>query len=105
MAGVTKRQATLLAGLIERVKAATAARGKKSALARWLGTTPQCVTDWLAGRRAPGGEVTLLLLEWVQSEEPHQNKNTPAALVTPPRRKTRLRKSSRENQKSGPKRR
>jgi hypothetical protein len=80
---VTKRQLTKLAELLERVRRATKARGKKSELARWLGTEPQRVNDWLSGANAPGGEVTLLLLEWVTAEESIQNKSPGRALTRP----------------------
>jgi hypothetical protein len=97
---VTKRRPEKLSDLLKRVRCATEYRGKKSELARWLKTTPQRVTDWLSGTRAPGGEVTLRLLEWVQEEEA---KTTEALAVSlaPPEPKTQLRKSSYEKTKSG----
>jgi len=62
----------VLPKLIERLKRATAMRGKKTALAKWLGVHRQCVTDWLSRKQEPGGEVTLLLERWVQSQEEGQ---------------------------------
>jgi DNA-binding transcriptional regulator YiaG len=59
----------VLPKLIERLKRATATRGKKSALAEWLGVHRQCVTDWLSGKQEPGGEITLRLLQWVEQQE------------------------------------
>ena len=87
---MTARQLSKLSVLLNRVRGATAARGKKAELARFLGEPPQRVHDWLKEKdnRAPGGEVTLLMLEWVQAEEANQPK-TVAVLLTPQRRKTR----------------
>jgi transcriptional regulator with XRE-family HTH domain len=59
--------------LIERLKRATAQRGSKTALAKWLGVHRQCVTDWLSGQE-PGGEMTLRLLQWVELQERKQIK-------------------------------
>jgi len=55
--------------LLERLRKATAERGRKSELAAWLGVHPQCVTDWLTGRKEPGGETTLRLLHWAELQE------------------------------------
>lgn len=96
---VTQRQLTKLAALLKRVKRATEARGKKSELARWLGTEPQRVNDWLSGVNAPGGEVTLLLLEWVAAEEANQNKS-PGRAPTRPERKTQPRTESKHETKT-----
>lgn len=59
----------VLPKLIERLKRATAERGKKSELAIWLGVHRQCVTDWLSGKQEPGGEITLKMLRWVEQQE------------------------------------
>ena len=64
----------------------------KKELAIYLGVTPQGLNDWLSERRTPGGEVTLLMLEWVTAEEANQNKNR-GSVIAPPRRQTRKRKS------------
>jgi DNA-binding transcriptional regulator YiaG len=55
--------------LINRLKQATAAHGKKSELAEWLGVHRQMVTDWLSGKQEPGGEMTLRMLQWVEQQE------------------------------------
>ncbi|MBI2928048.1 MAG: helix-turn-helix transcriptional regulator [Verrucomicrobia bacterium] len=55
--------------LLERLNRATEPRGKKAQLARKLGVPRQCVSDWLSGKREPGGETTLRLLNWVEQEE------------------------------------
>jgi DNA-binding transcriptional regulator YiaG len=55
--------------LIERLKRATEARGRKTELAAWLKVPRQSVTDWLSNRQEPGGETTLQLLHWVEQQE------------------------------------
>jgi DNA-binding transcriptional regulator YiaG len=59
----------VLPKLIARLKHATAAHGKKSELAEWLGVHRQMVTDWLSGKQEPGGEITLRMLQWVEEQE------------------------------------
>lgn len=58
-----------LANLIERVKRAASASGKKAELARLLDVAPARVSEWLAGKKEPGGETTLRLLAWVEQQE------------------------------------
>jgi DNA-binding transcriptional regulator YiaG len=58
--------------LIQRLNRATEERGRKSKLAAWLGVHRQCVPDWLSGKQEPGGEITLKLLQWVESQERQQ---------------------------------
>ena len=60
---------SLLPTLIERLRRATAKHGRKTELAAWLGVHPQCVRDWIAGRKQPGGETALRLLHWVEQQE------------------------------------
>jgi hypothetical protein len=72
--GVTIRAGDNLKALLARVKRAAAARGKRSALAKFLGVPRQRVTNWLSFVSAPNGEVTLLMLEWAQAEESKQKK-------------------------------
>ncbi len=65
--------AKLLQGLLQRLRKATAARGMKLELAKWMKVHPQCITDWLTERKEPSGETTLRLLRWVtQREQQHQ---------------------------------
>lgn len=71
---MTKRKLSALAAFLKRVRGATKAKGKQSELARFLGAPRQQVSGWLKGIRAPGGEVTLLMLEWVAAEEAKQQK-------------------------------
>jgi DNA-binding transcriptional regulator YdaS (Cro superfamily) len=99
---VTKSQLSKLAALLARISRACAARGKKTELARVLGKPPQRVNDWLTGIVAPGGEVTLLMLEWVTAEEANQQKESRGSGVAPPRPKARKRKSSYEKPRSSP---
>lgn len=58
-----------LPSLLKRLKEATAQRGKKSALAEFLGVSLVQVSQWLSGDREPGGETTLRLLQWVEQQE------------------------------------
>jgi DNA-binding XRE family transcriptional regulator len=62
----------VLPKLILRLKKATAERGKKSELAKWLGVHRQSVTDWLTGKQEPGGETALRMLQWVEQQERQQ---------------------------------
>lgn len=58
-----------LPSLLERLKKATAQRGIKSELAKFLGVSLVQVSQWLSGDREPGGETTLRLLHWVEQQE------------------------------------
>ena len=62
----------LLPGLLERLKSATKERGKKTALAKFLGVPLSNVSQYLAGDREPGGETTLKMLYWVEHPECQQ---------------------------------
>jgi transcriptional regulator with XRE-family HTH domain len=53
--------------LIEKVKAKASRPGGKSQLATELGVAPARVSEWLSGKKEPGGEYTLRLLKWVES--------------------------------------
>jgi transcriptional regulator with XRE-family HTH domain len=55
--------------LIDRLRNATMEHGRKTELAKWLGVSPQKVTDWLSERVEPSGETTLRLLYWVEKQE------------------------------------
>ena len=63
--GVTPK----LPNLLNRLKKASEQRGKKSALAKFLGVSLVQVSQWLMGDREPGGETTLRLLHWVEQQE------------------------------------
>jgi outer membrane biogenesis lipoprotein LolB len=64
-----------LPNLLDRLNRATNETGKMSALADFLGKATghkvplASVSRWLSGKRAPGGEITLLLLRWVELQE------------------------------------
>jgi transcriptional regulator with XRE-family HTH domain len=98
---MTIRAGENLKALLARVNRAAAARGKKTELAKFLGVSPQRVTNWLSFSRAPNGEITLQLLDWVRAEEVKQNENRGSA-QTPPRRKARLTRSRYEKAKQSP---
>jgi transcriptional regulator with XRE-family HTH domain len=101
---VTIRAGVNLKALLARVNRATARRGKKMELSKFLGVHRQAVTNWLSGRRAPNGEVTLLMLEWVTAEEAKQNKSAPGSGDNTTRSRTRSTQSSYEKRKTSPKR-
>jgi transcriptional regulator with XRE-family HTH domain len=69
------------------------APGKKTELADFLGAPLASVSRWLSGKRDPGGETTLRLLEWVQAEEAKQTKS-PAPGSTGTRRRTRMKEKN-----------
>jgi transcriptional regulator with XRE-family HTH domain len=85
--------------LLARLQKATAERGKKSELARYMGEPPQRINDWLSGSRVPSGEVTLHLLDWVTAEEAKQK--SPGSVQPPPERMTQRKTSDHEKQSSG----
>ena len=58
-----------LPNLLDRLNRATKETGKMSALADFLGVPLASVSRWLAGKREPGGEITLKLLRWVEQQE------------------------------------
>ncbi|SPE60156.1 hypothetical protein SBV1_3750003 [Verrucomicrobia bacterium] len=89
--------------LLNRVARAAALHGKKSELAKFLGVPRPRISNWLSQDRAPNGEVTLRMLEWVQAEEANQTKS-PGSASTQPEPRTQHRRSANENQTSSPKR-
>lgn len=80
--------------LIARLKRVTAGRGKKKELAIELGVPMPRVSEWLAGRREPGGGITLLLLHWVEQQEAQQK--GPGDASTPPEPKAQSERQIRE---------
>ena len=58
-----------LPNLLERLNRATKETGKMSALAVFLKVPLASVSRWLSGKREPGGEITLKLLQWVEQQE------------------------------------
>ena len=55
--------------LRDRLTMATAIRGQKAALSKWLGVSMSSVSTWLAGTKEPSGETTLRLLQWVEQQK------------------------------------
>lgn len=51
--------------LISKVKEKAAQPGAKSELARELGVSPARISEWLSGKKEPGGEYALRLLNWI----------------------------------------
>lgn len=64
-----------LQNLLERLHLATKETGKMSELADFLGKATgnkvplASVSRWLSGKREPGGQITLALLDWVEQQE------------------------------------
>jgi len=58
-----------LPNLLVRLNQATRESGRMSALAELLGVPLASVSRWLSGKREPGGEITLKLLQWVEQQE------------------------------------
>jgi DNA-binding transcriptional regulator YdaS (Cro superfamily) len=79
---------------------ATAVRGQKAALAKWLGVSMSSVSTWLAGTKEPSGETTLRLLQWAEQHERQQNKS-PGSATTPPEVKTQTKAKNETKPKSG----
>jgi transcriptional regulator with XRE-family HTH domain len=97
---VTQAQRTKLALLLQRIAAATERTGMKTELANFLGVSRQQLNHWLSGERAPGGEVTLQMLEWVGAEEAQQNKS-PGSATNTTRAATRHRQTRESKPTSG----
>jgi hypothetical protein len=74
--------------LIRRLRALTAQPGKRSELARFLGVPMPRISEWLSGVYEPGGEVTLLLLKWVESQE-RIKQSGPGSVTSTARAQTR----------------
>ena len=90
-----------LANLLKRLNRTTATKGMKAELASCLGVPRSCISDWLSGRREPGGETTLKLLNWVERQEAHQT-TRPGGALTPPGPKTRSQSSNEKKPRSNP---
>ena len=97
---MTIRAGDNLKALLGRASRLTSARGKKTELAKFLGVSPQRVTNWLSMDRAPNGEITLLMQQWVTAQE--KNKNAPGRVSRTTRSKTRLRNPQNERTKTSP---
>ena len=103
--GVTIRAGDNLKALLSRVKRATAKRGKLTELARFLDKPLPHVSNWLSMRLAPNGEVTLLMLQWVEAEE-GKNKSGPGSATNTARTKTRSTDTTKhETRKTSPRKR
>lgn len=58
-----------LDALLREVRQICWRRGKRAELARFVGVPLPRVSEWLSGRVRPGGEATLAILAWWQSQE------------------------------------
>ena len=82
--------------LIDRLKRATGERGQKALLAAALKVPPARISEWLSGKKEPGGKTTLKLLCWVQEQDSQPNTLGSADNTT--KGKTQVRKSVYEKQ-------
>ena len=89
-----------LPDLIDRLRKATSEYGMKSRLAESFGVPLASISQWLSGEREPGGETTLRLLNWVESQE--QKQKSPGGVLPPPGPKTQFSKSHHEKPKPSP---
>lgn len=55
--------------LVERVKRIAVKPGAKKELAALLDVDPPRISEWLSGKKEPGGNYTLQLLRWVELQE------------------------------------
>lgn len=67
----------------------TSEKGDMARLARALSVPQARVSEWLSGKKEPGGKTTLRLLQWVEQPESKQNPGAPPR----PGQKTRVGKS------------
>lgn len=90
--------------LIELLRRLTRERGRKSELAAFLGVPLSHVSEWLRpkGKKKPGGEKVLQLLQWAEQQEAQQN--GPAGVSTPTEPKAQSERKSDEEKpiKPGP---
>jgi hypothetical protein len=85
--------------LLARANRVAAESAKRLALIEFLKAPRESVSRWLSGKREPGGEIALRILQWVEEEERQQT--NPGRALTRPGPKTQLRKSSYEKPKPG----
>lgn len=87
---------------MRRLEKVTAQPGvTKTALAAAIGIGATQIWKYLNGKSQPSGEVALLMLKWVEDME-REIKKSPGGAETPPRPKTRSKKSSHEKPRSNP---
>ena len=86
--------------VIQRLRKATAPRGKKAELARFMDVDPPRVSEWLSNSKKPSGETTLRLLHWVEQQERQQNKGS-GSVDPRPEPKTQSKASNEKKPKSG----
>jgi hypothetical protein len=59
-----------IAALMARLQVILQQPGKRKQFAQALNAWPHQIAAWLSGRNRPGGETTLAIVEWINSEEP-----------------------------------
>lgn len=75
-----------LSSLLERARVVSEGHGKQGELATVLGVHPSQLSRWLNGKGKPNAEATLLLLNWVSSEEAKDAANAARSKATPKKR-------------------
>jgi DNA-binding transcriptional regulator YiaG len=78
------------------LRARTAEKGGMARLAESLGVQQARVSEWLSGKKEPGGKTTLRLLQWVEQQE--RQPNAPDSVTSTAKGKTQVRKSPNEKQ-------
>jgi transcriptional regulator with XRE-family HTH domain len=58
-----------LKGILAKVAAFTKAKGAKGKLAKTIGVPQSRLSEWLAGKHEPSGDIALKLLRWVERQE------------------------------------
>jgi transcriptional regulator with XRE-family HTH domain len=83
------------------LRAKTSRPGDMARLAKALGLRQARVSEWLSGKKEPGGKTTFRLLQWVEQQERQQK--SPGGVEAPPERKTQVSKTGYEKQTQVPK--
>jgi hypothetical protein len=99
------RAGMMLRKLLSEVRELTAGHGQRAGLAKLLKVSSVEISQWLLLRRAPNGEITLRLLDWVQAEKKKQQKALGSVSTTAKSHQTRSTHSRYEKRKTSPKRR
>jgi DNA-binding transcriptional regulator YiaG len=82
--------------LLESLRSLTSNPGGPAALAKVLNVPQARVSEWLSGKKKPGGETTLRLLQWVELQD--RQPNTLSGATNTAKGKTQVHKSPNEKQ-------
>lgn len=67
--GIEMKSEFSLKALLADLKTATKSRGKKAELAKRFKISQASLSEWLRGKKEPGGDITLQLLNWVENSK------------------------------------